>query len=303
MLPVSKGSDDGRQKLARACHVFGIVGMIVLVFGTVGWLQVDGARTRRRESKWLAELGLPTVGELDALIPNRHHLWARPEGAVFGRSRGRYVRNAFAEDLVRVRTWEALCPLDSDGDGATNGEELGDPCCDGGDTWTRRWNLTHPSWRGQHLTEAQLAEVAPARSFPKRRRRERRGPLPLSSMCSPRDAASDDAARSRHESQFVGFYYMRHASDLIAKDSQRSLKVPALALILSCLGRWCRSYGLLEDVFGLGAFRARDEGAAGRPLSRASKGALLVFAYFWTDLVAGLTHLTFDFAPCRVGKG
>ena len=39
--------------------------------------------------------------------------------------------NAFGEDLKKAgfRWTEALCRMDSDGDGRTNGEELGDPCC------------------------------------------------------------------------------------------------------------------------------------------------------------------------------
>ena len=39
--------------------------------------------------------------------------------------------NAFGEDLKAAGfAWtEALCRKDSDGDGVTNGEELGDPCC------------------------------------------------------------------------------------------------------------------------------------------------------------------------------
>jgi len=41
-------------------------------------------------------------------------------------------RNQFGKDFSsNNHQWtEALCKLDSDGDGATNGEELGDPCCE-----------------------------------------------------------------------------------------------------------------------------------------------------------------------------
>jgi len=56
-------------------------------------------------------------------------------------------RNPFGEDFSRLgRTWNtALCQLDSDGDGLTNGQELGDPQC----TWTPgqtalRTGITHP---------------------------------------------------------------------------------------------------------------------------------------------------------------
>lgn len=42
------------------------------------------------------------------------------------------ARNPFGMDYERsqTRTWAEICPLDSDGDGMTNGEELGDPLCE-----------------------------------------------------------------------------------------------------------------------------------------------------------------------------
>lgn len=49
------------------------------------------------------------------------------------------ARTTFGEDVLANVTangmedfWAAVCALDSDGDGLTNGEELGDPCC----VWT-----------------------------------------------------------------------------------------------------------------------------------------------------------------------
>lgn len=49
--------------------------------------------------------------------------------------------------LVLLQSWNrALCELDSDGDGMTNGQELGDPDCE----WTKggppsqTTGLTHP---------------------------------------------------------------------------------------------------------------------------------------------------------------
>ena len=78
----------------------------------------------------------------------------------------------FGQDIIRhgwgAGDWPALCSLDSDRDGVTNGQELGDPCCAwrGGDEggfgsggadgyegskffplalrYFRKWNLTHP---------------------------------------------------------------------------------------------------------------------------------------------------------------
>ena len=39
------------------------------------------------------------------------------------------ARNPFGQDYERLRNWADICDLDSDGDGMTNGEELGDPLC------------------------------------------------------------------------------------------------------------------------------------------------------------------------------
>ena len=71
--------------------------------------------------------------------------------------------NAFGVDfLSNDYEWAAICALDSDGDGDTNGEELGDPCClletgVGGDSnrlaldasyrsLMDRWNSSHPGF-------------------------------------------------------------------------------------------------------------------------------------------------------------
>ncbi|VDP84394.1 unnamed protein product [Echinostoma caproni] len=44
------------------------------------------------------------------------------------------------------QNWTQLCRLDSDGDGLTNGQELGDPNCEWtkGQTPSRTTNLSHP---------------------------------------------------------------------------------------------------------------------------------------------------------------
>ncbi|KAK7092282.1 hypothetical protein V1264_008055 [Littorina saxatilis] len=74
-----------------------------------------------------------------------NYLW---HGVGHENALGGGVRNAFGLDFLRLgATWSVeLCQLDSDGDGMTNGEELGDPQC----TWTpgtlppRISGITHP---------------------------------------------------------------------------------------------------------------------------------------------------------------
>ncbi|OQS02486.1 hypothetical protein THRCLA_05133 [Thraustotheca clavata] len=71
-------------------------------------------------------------GKFAALVPNGKNV---PNVPAIGHvdPSGGGDRNAFGKDFAsNGMTWTtALCKLDSDGDGATNGEELGDPCC----TW------------------------------------------------------------------------------------------------------------------------------------------------------------------------
>ena len=56
--------------------------------------------------------------------------------------------------------WRKICHEDPDGDGVTNGEELGDPCCE----WTpgaqpyRKWNLSHPGRPEENSTQAHLKQ-------------------------------------------------------------------------------------------------------------------------------------------------
>lgn len=89
-----------------------------------------------------------------ALIPNGNGPMGHANGVDGG------PLNAFGEAFnVANQQWTpALCQQDSDGDGATNGEELGDPCC----RWTPGGALaatamvTHPG-EADAFTAAQLA--------------------------------------------------------------------------------------------------------------------------------------------------
>ena len=70
-------------------------------------------------------------------------------------------RRSHLEILVFYVQWSAaLCQLDSDGDGMTNGQELGDPNC----VWTegnvpeRTDNITHP---GKSVTMETIEGSAP----------------------------------------------------------------------------------------------------------------------------------------------
>jgi hypothetical protein len=70
--------------------------------------------------------------------------------------------NAFGEDFEQSWTKE-LCEADSDGDGQTNGQELGDPCCvwDAKTASTPRWTtgVSHPGDATSKSDEALLTAV------------------------------------------------------------------------------------------------------------------------------------------------
>ena len=76
----------------------------------------------------------------------------------------RYPRNTFGKDFASAgfRWSEALCRKDSDGDGLSNGQELGDPDC----VWqpglrpTRNSTLSHPAIAGTHGEWARLLRHA-----------------------------------------------------------------------------------------------------------------------------------------------
>jgi hypothetical protein len=176
------------------------------------------------------------------------------------------------EALGHGRVWASLCHDDVDGDGATNGEELGDPCC----TWVpgvvppyRVWNITNPGSPKSMLTREQVDELSPG------------------SCEAPNDRERED--------QFVAQYYMRHEADHLSGDGLRWMKYPCFAAIAALLAEWARTGGLLHDLFGVGP-RARGA-IRSDDLSRLERATIYAAAYLWTDGVAGLTHLTFDFAP------
>eukprot|EP00928_Gymnodinium_smaydae_P095205 TRINITY_DN8152_c0_g1_i1.p1 TRINITY_DN8152_c0_g1~~TRINITY_DN8152_c0_g1_i1.p1 ORF type:complete len:447 (+),score=56.87 TRINITY_DN8152_c0_g1_i1:52-1392(+) len=99
--------------------------------------------------------------------PNYGHVWNEHDLAYAKSGQwGNTSLNPFGELLREARNdWSRVCREDSDGDGLTNGEELGDPCC----LWTpeahgdhfdlasqheyRRWAITHPGIRDKTNTE------------------------------------------------------------------------------------------------------------------------------------------------------
>eukprot|EP00928_Gymnodinium_smaydae_P044234 TRINITY_DN2951_c0_g3_i2.p2 TRINITY_DN2951_c0_g3~~TRINITY_DN2951_c0_g3_i2.p2 ORF type:complete len:171 (-),score=46.28 TRINITY_DN2951_c0_g3_i2:362-874(-) len=87
------------------------------------------------------------------LIPNGANVMRNGEswqGVGHDAKAGRGARNAFGTAFgSAANTWtKALCEADSDGDGQTNGHELGDPKCvwKQGDTPQRTTDVSHPGF-------------------------------------------------------------------------------------------------------------------------------------------------------------
>merc|ERR1712002_130654 len=77
--------------------------------------------------------------------PCRPGVYGRGFGHVSGNHRGRLTQ--FGRDFGQYLKWtRALCETDSDGDGLTNGQELGDPDCvwERGQNPTRNTDITNP---------------------------------------------------------------------------------------------------------------------------------------------------------------
>jgi len=279
--------------LVATLRRIGAAVLVLIVFGGLLALQVDSWRERRQGATIQGRVHADLPNHGDELAPNLHHIWG---SAVPGLFLNAPDLSSFGRDLVKYASegWPTICRLDSDNDGAKNGDELGDPCCEwvpGKVPTYRVWNLSHPGFAEPDdkflLSEDKLEELSPA-------------------SCDDTYKHSEDAKLLRRR-QFESQYYMHHTMDTATTDSLRWLKYPCILGILLVLGHWAVNRGLLRDVFGFGPAcndrcTSGSTGAFGKPesegdLSWKSRLMIYVVAYYWTDGVAGLTHLTFDFCP------
>eukprot|EP00931_Biecheleriopsis_adriatica_P054047 TRINITY_DN31772_c0_g1_i1.p1 TRINITY_DN31772_c0_g1~~TRINITY_DN31772_c0_g1_i1.p1 ORF type:complete len:360 (-),score=34.77 TRINITY_DN31772_c0_g1_i1:463-1542(-) len=252
----------------------------LIVFATVIVLQVSAYRERQAEIGALkSRSGMQVdLEQLERLVPNIHHLWACRNPLFSHPDAWDFHLSAFGKDIESNKfgpgDWPRLCEMDSDGDGARNGDEMGDPCCEwqpGVRPAYRVWNLTNPGRAESSLTSAQLKELSP-------------------SGC--RASGLDASWVQVQKEQFLKQYYMRHESDKHSDDALRGIKYPFLAVIIALLGWWSIRRGLLCDLTGFGKVPG-----LGAPLGRIERLLIIAGAYVWTDGVAGLTHITFDFCP------
>ncbi|KAE9062994.1 hypothetical protein PF005_g29663 [Phytophthora fragariae] len=101
--------------------------------------------------------------EFVALLPNGDNV---PGASAIGHSdnTGRSsATNAFGNAFADAgKSWTlSLCQADTDGDGQTNGQELGDPCCEWSVGSTPRWTsgVSHPSDASKTSNESLWANI------------------------------------------------------------------------------------------------------------------------------------------------
>lgn len=272
---------------AASVRVLSIFAVCVVTLALIVVVQVDAALNRARVEQ---TFGIDVV-DFDHNAPNLHHIWRRRNPALAEVSNKAHVVHErllltpFGKDMIRLKDhgWLDLCKIDSDGDGMSNGAELGDPCC----TWVpgkvepyRVWNLSDPSEASDPIEGNPSPETRKAAAS--RYMNDLRPP-----SC---EEPFDVATRSR---QFHEQYYMTHEQDRAAPDGLRLFKYPCFLVTAILLGDWILRKGLLRDLFGFGpkAWNHPTDLQATRRLS------IWSLAYLWTDGVAGLVHLTFDFCP------
>ncbi|KAF0691568.1 Aste57867_17236 [Aphanomyces stellatus] len=113
-------------------------------------LHVAVLMPRRLSCVLLLVAGAVAYSEFRYKIPSGFDVKGVPAVGHENKQTGGPDLTPFALDFIdNGYTWnKALCELDSDGDGATNGEELGDPCCLWNeiedDTPLRQSDLTSP---------------------------------------------------------------------------------------------------------------------------------------------------------------
>ncbi|CAJ1436591.1 unnamed protein product [Effrenium voratum] len=237
-----------------------------------------GLRLERALRERLAFADHPDFRELARKIPNYDHVWfawnlvdTNTYGSWLLSQERRYPINQFGlHILARNTSWQALCVMDSDGDGLSNGEELGDPCC----RWApkalgdfqvdqnfeyRRWMISHPA----HPTAR-----ADAHSHP--------------------TSCAEDYDADQYEKAFRAFYFDRlQGSEAVDWNLTALMKLSAFAVLVVQLALWLVYGGLLADLTP----------TAGSPLSLGTRALLVALCFVYMDFCSGVIHLILDYAP------
>jgi len=248
-----------------------VVGMLLVGLGVAyeRWARLSTIARELKIEGWGHLLGREEV------VPNYHHLWhAHDMAFVDGRKMPICLFGGHINDMMAQ--WSRLCPMDTDGDGFTNGEELGDPCCrwepseSGRSSFAisaqkeyRRWGLSNPGNSASNLTG----------SFP--------GRLLTPQTCS----GYDDKL---YVEQFRAFYF-RNADGAYEPTPLVAAKVVSLGALLALLGFWGWKRSLCVDVVPWLSAHPH--------ITRRTSVVVSLLAFAYMDVTSGIVHLILDYAP------
>eukprot|EP00747_Dinoflagellata_sp_TGD_P179647 gnl/TRDRNA2_/TRDRNA2_30766_c0_seq1.p1 gnl/TRDRNA2_/TRDRNA2_30766_c0~~gnl/TRDRNA2_/TRDRNA2_30766_c0_seq1.p1 ORF type:complete len:475 (-),score=49.90 gnl/TRDRNA2_/TRDRNA2_30766_c0_seq1:49-1473(-) len=261
---------DGGQGVLYPRFVWGTIVIVYCAVFSV-WLE--------RQVRLSAKESYAHYRLRDFILPNYHHvsnerdLLFEKKGRADKLSQfGRHFANLQAKGKNKTNVWRDLCKLDSDNDGRTNGEELGDPCC----RWKsapphslfaldnhleyRRWGLTNPSVKDDPAT---------LRVRPKH---------------------CDHYEQEDYDNVYSDFYYLH-----IRLPTRNYKAIPevkhwvGIAFLSGLMGSWLISKGLFMDMFPMLFARPH--------LSVRTSLLTNLAAFLFMDLTSGVVHLMLDYMP------
>lgn len=217
----------------------------------------------------------PSLADRQKVIPNYHHV-ALSQDLVYVNGKGGELC-WFGDDFKQSKfNWSILCRMDSDGDGITNGEELGDPCCSWKDfpqsTFDlrngreyRRWGLKHPAQK-QEFNATVLKQWHSARE----------------------PESCESFSDATYQRQFQAFYFSGSDSN-IEEQPVNVLKVLCLAPLILQFGFWFARKQLAQHICP--CFAKNSE------VSSCCSFAILIASFVYMDVTSGIVHLILDYLP------
>lgn len=247
--------------------------MLVAGIGLIIEHDIDAA-TRNEMDKELG--GFAGWPDRHLHVPNGKHVW--------------WAYDLFTQEDFMVQIgydyvetggkWELLCHIDSNGDGLTNGQSLGDPCCrwkPGGGSFSldkqreyRRWHLQHPAEKLETSQKnmKQTKELSDA---------------PVN--------CKGDYNQTLYEQQFLDFYFHR-AGDGVLTAEYGFAKFLGLIILVSIFLHWVLYKDLLPDLIPW-----RESSKA---ISFKLRIAVFFLSFFYMDITSGIVHLVLDYAPFKL---
>lgn len=219
------------------------------------------------------------IQERNAKIPNTRHIWWTQE-LFFGKGENKDNMLNFAMDFLSVEgNWSELCKLDSNGDGVSNGQHLGDPCCQwrpGSPVFSlqseneyRRWHLSHPS----EMPSTAMKNLA------------------LNQILDKPAHCGSDYDAVQYKQQFWDFYFYK-AKGEFEETPYNILKLACLIAIVATVIHWVFWKELAADMFPFVA-----------PANACPWHVSMLVAFvsfFYMDLTSGIIHLILDYAPASL---